>query len=99
VRKKKITKKEFEKAFWMLDEAKIIDRGISCVMDMYHLGLCATFRELCDGMDFRVFWKEMNFRSYLYASDYLDVSTLEESAMFRLMIAQEFIEQFNKGLK
>ena len=85
MRQRKITQKEFEKRLW---------RGGSSSVD--HDCLCLVF----NSKDFDDFWKEVNSRKRNFAWQYFKHKyTHEEAAMFRLMIAQEFIKQFNEGLK
>jgi hypothetical protein len=92
MRTRKITQKEFERAFW-------IGRTINS-----HLVLCTVFCEIIGAPDiFPIFWKRINVKKFDLASRYLDMpyssDNWDERAMFRLMIAQEFINQFNNDLE
>ena len=88
MRKTKITQKGFERVFWLNKKTH------------EHRPLCHVFSRLKCGQDFQIFWDEINYKKYHVASWYLSDYLLryEIRATWRLMIAQEFIEQFNKGI-
>jgi len=87
-RKTKITQEEFEDEFWIHEQFN-------------HRHLCAVFNGFGVLSEFRRFWNQINIKNYFLASEYtLSVPRVRaEAAMLRLMIAQEFIAQFNERLE
>lgn len=89
MKRKKITQEEFEYRFWMSSN------------DTTHWWLCEVFMRLGYYDEFKKFWHEINIKKYVYAHNYANNGQIfcgDAVAMFRLMIAQEFIEQYNEGL-
>lgn len=93
MRKTPITQEEFERAFWFDENGE----------SLLHECLCRVFVELHAGFEFIKFWSKINTEEFLSADEYLDLKLWDTrglylSSTFRLMIAQEFIEQFNSSL-
>jgi hypothetical protein len=91
MRRKKITQEEFEKVFWFwsLHNDSVVQWS-----------LCFVFRCLGVAPEFEKFWDEVNTKPWIHAGTYMHKGASEEEiAMFRLMIAQEFIKQYNEGLR
>jgi len=97
VKRRKITQREFEKVFW--DRPK----------ELEHEWLCFAFGNLghTRGEDylngktigaFNKFYSEINYKGFDALSDYFNHYPYAfGEAMLRLMVAQEFIEQWNEG--
>lgn len=93
MRKTKIMQEEFEREFWHIHDDQEYKYYV-------HQPLCSLFSDLGVKEEFQKFWREVNIKGHNFVSEYFGICLYrsEKVALLRLMIAQEFIEQFNNGL-